>query len=55
MILVVARQRISDGGNPNRLIVKHSSSPSRRQLATQIEIYLSPLAPQQAASTNSHS
>ena len=33
MILVVARQRCSEGGKPNRLIVKHSSSPSSRLAA----------------------
>jgi hypothetical protein len=31
--LVVARQRCSDEGIPQRLIVKHSSSPSRKLLA----------------------
>ena len=30
---VVARQRCSDGGMPKRLMVKHSSYPSRKLLA----------------------
>ena len=31
--LVVARQRCNDGGMPKRLMVKHSSNPSRKLLA----------------------
>ena len=33
MIFVVARQRCSEGGKPNRLMVKHSSNPSSRLAA----------------------
>ena len=33
MMLVVAKQRHSDGGTPKRLMVKHSSAPSRNAAA----------------------
>ena len=32
-MLVVARQRCNDGGSPSRLMVKHSSRPSRKLAA----------------------
>src|ERR1017187_10721410 len=35
MMLVVARQRCNLGGTPSRLMVKHSSSPSRRLAAAE--------------------
>jgi hypothetical protein len=48
MMLVVAMQRINDGGTPSRLIVTHSSTPSSRLAAADGQVPAPPGQPANA-------